>query len=194
MKKVALIIAAVLVFTGVSNAVVVPSGDDNEKAQHSVSIEIPTVALVDVEDADGEAQSINLTPDVSAIEAGEAVDFSTATDNSLWLNYTSVVAKNKKRDISAKIESGDLPEGVSLVLNVGGISSGNGEKGEAVSGKVTLGNTAKDIVKNIGSSYTESGKNKGHQLTYSLEMNNTEYADLVAASYNVEIVYTITDN
>jgi hypothetical protein len=147
-----------------------------------------------VEDADGEAQSINLTPDVSAIEAGEAVDFSTATDNSLWLNYTSVVAKNKKRDISAKIESGDLPEGVSLVLNVGGISSGNGEKGEAVSGKVTLGNTAKDIVKNIGSSYTESGKNKGHQLTYSLEMNNTEYADLVAASYNVEIVYTITDN
>jgi hypothetical protein len=188
MKKVALTITAVLF------ALTVVIADDNKEAQHSVSIEIPTVALVDVEDADGEAQTINLTPDVSAIEAGEAVDFSTATDNSFWLNYTSVVAKNKKRNITAKIESGDLPEGVSLVLSVGGISTGNGTKGEAVSGTITLGKNAKDIVKNIGSCYTESGSNKGHQLTYSLDMDNSSYDELIADSYSVEVVYTITDN
>jgi hypothetical protein len=192
MKKLSVIIATVLFSFGVANAVVVPTGDDDNTATHAVSINIPTVALVDVEGSDGEAISINLAPDVSALEAGEAVDFSTANDNSLWLNYTSVVASDQTRSVTASI-SGTLPVGVSLKLQAGGISTGNGTRGSSA-GQITLTETGQNVVTGIGSAYTESGENKGHQLTYTLDMNNSSYASLVADdNYNVTVTYTITE-
>jgi hypothetical protein len=192
MKKLSVIIATVLFSFGVANAVVVPTGDDDNTATHAVSINIPTVALVDVEGSDGEAISINLAPDVSALEAGEAVDFSTANDNSLWLNYTSVVASDQTRSVTASI-SGTLPVGVSLKLQAGGISTGNGTRGSSA-GQITLTETGQNVVTGIGSAYTESGENKGHQLTYMLDMNNSSYASLVADdNYSVTVTYTITE-
>jgi hypothetical protein len=192
MKKLSVIIATVLFSFGVANAVVVSTGDDDNTATHAVSINIPTVALVDVEGSDGEAISINLAPDVSALEAGEAVDFSTANDNSLWLNYTSVVASDQTRSVTASI-SGTLPVGVSLKLQAGGISTGNGTRGSSA-GQITLTETGQNVVTGIGSAYTESGENKGHQLTYTLDMNNSSYASLVADdNYNVTVTYTITE-
>ena len=79
--------ATVLFISGLSMAVkpVTPStGDtDTKEASHNVGITIPTVAIVDIEEEGGnEASTITLTPDVSSLEAGAAVDFSTATDNS----------------------------------------------------------------------------------------------------------------
>jgi hypothetical protein len=192
MKKLSVIIATVLFSIGVANAVVVPTGDDDNTATHTVAINIPTVALVDVEDADGEATTINLAPDISALEAGEAVDFSTANDNSLWLNYTSVVASEQTRNITASI-SGTLPSGISLKLQAGGISTGNGARGNSA-GQITLSENGQNVVTDIGSAYTESGENKGHQLTYVLDMNNNSYAGLIAAdNYNVTVTYTITE-
>jgi hypothetical protein len=191
MKKLSVIIATVLFSFGGANASV-STGDDDNTATHAVAITIPTVALVDVENAEGEATTINLTPDVSALEAGEAVDFSTANDNSLWLNYTSVVASEQTRNITASI-SGTLPSGVSLKLQAGGISTGNGTLGSSA-GEVVLSATGQNVVAGIGSAYTESGENKGHQLTYTLDMNNSSYSTLVANNnYNVTVTYTITE-
>lgn len=192
MKKVTLTIASAFLFTGITMATPVVDSD-NKTTSHSVKIEIPTVALIDIEGTDGEAGTINLTPNVEGLEAGAAVDFSTATDNSLWLNYTSIVTSNKTRNITVALnDENNLPKGVSLVVTAGSITSGKGKKGTA-SEKVTLAKNAQNLVTGIGSCYTESGHGKGHQLTYALEMDNDKYADLMANSYTVEITYTITD-
>jgi hypothetical protein len=190
MKKLSVIFAAVLFSFGVANAVSQTDGDSKE-ATHMIGITIPTVALVDVE-ADGtEATTINLTPDVSKLEAGEAVNFSSATDNSLWLNYTSIVENNKKRNITAAISS-ELHSGVSLKLLAGPISSGKGSVG-ASAGEITLSKTAQNLVTTIGSCFTETGNGKGHRLTYTLDMNNEKYNELKAESYDITVTYTITD-
>jgi len=204
MKKSVSIIAALIFTTGVTMAsqpmVVVPTGDDTNEASHHVGITVPTVALVDVEGADGEAGTINLAPDVSGLEAGESVDFSSATDNSLWLNYTSIVKGNSHgddsnaRSISAKISDGSLPGGIKLRLTVGGISSGNGTRGQSAAKSKELKNNAEDVVTGIGTCYTESGENKGHQLTYSLDMDNGNYQALTAGSYEVTVQYTISED
>jgi len=199
MKKVVLTIAAFLFVTGVTFA---QDNNDSNEASHKVEIKVPTVALVDVEGADGEVQSISLEPTVENLEAGSAVDFSTATDNSLYLQYTSIVAgkENKEnssntRKITAEISEGasGLPNGLHLLLTAGGASSGNGKKGQSVADKLELSSKAQDVITGIGSCYTESGKNKGHQLTYTLNMNNENYQTLIADTYQVTVQYTISE-
>jgi len=190
MKELSKIIASIVLIFGMSNVVIAQNSNDTNEASHSVEITIPTVALVDVEGIDGEATTINLTPEFSALEAGEAVDFSSASDNSLWLNYTSVVAQEQTRNITASI-SGSLPSGVSLKLLASGVTTGNGARGTAGE-QITLSETAKNLITGIGSAYTENGHEKGHQLTYSLDMDNESYSSLVASDYEVTVTYTIT--
>lgn len=169
-------------------------GDNSGQTSHGVEISIPTVAMVDVEGPDGnEAGTINLTPDVSSLEAGSAIDFSTATDQSLWLNYTSIVGSNQdSRNITAEI-SGSLPNGISLKLSAGSVSSGKGTRGDSA-GEISLSGTAKNLVTGIGSGFTESGYQKGHQLTYALDMDDNNYTNLSAGNYEVIVTYTITGN
>lgn len=190
MKKLSLVIASFVLVFGMSNVVIAQDNNDTNEASHSVGITIPTVALIDVEGAGGEATTINLIPDFSALEAGEAVDFSSASDNSLWLNYTSVVAADQTRNITASI-SGNLPSGVSLKLLASGVTTGNGTRGTAGE-QITLSETAQNLITGIGSAYTGNGTEKGHQLTYSLDMNNDSYSNLVANDYEVTVTYTIT--
>ena len=196
MKKSVLTIAAALFISGLTFGA---DYNDTKKASHDVSITIPTVALVDVEGNGGnEATSINLTPSVTNLEAGSAVDFSSVSDNSLWLNYTSIVEEEghnntSERDITVEIDNENkLPKGVSLLLSAGSVTTGNGKRGQAASGTITLEKTPKKLVTSIGSCYTESGSQKGHQLTYKLSMDNSKYADLVAKAYEVEVTFTIT--
>jgi len=191
MKKLSLIFAAVFIF-GVGNVVKAQDYNDSNNATHGVNITIPTVALVDVEGSDGnEAGTINLTPDVSGIDAGEAVNFTSATNSDLWLNYTSVVGSGQTRAISASI-TGTIPSGVSLNLEASSTTTGEGALG-SVTGPKTLGSDGKVLVTGIGSGYTESGYEKGRQLTYSLDMDDDSYADLVGGdSYNVTVTFTIT--
>lgn len=198
MKKLVLTIAAALFISGLTFAA---DNNDNKSASHNVSITIPTVALVDIEAPDGsEASSINLSPDVTNLEAGSAVNFTSATDKSLWLNYTSIVQgegqnNTTEREINVEIDNENkLPKGVSLLLSAGNVTTGKGKRGEPVSGTLTLTKTAKKLIGSIGSCYTESGYQKGHQLTYSLSMDNDKFADLVAESYEVEVTFTITGN
>ncbi len=212
MKKLSVIIATVLFSFGVANTALAQagqgsginhgaalvggvggstSGNNNNEASHGVNISIPTVTLVDVEGTDGEAGTINLTPDITNLEAGSAVDFSNATNKSLWLNYTSIVEDKKTRNITAAISS-ELHSGVSLKLLAGSISSGKGSVGESA-GEITLTKTAQNLVTAIGSCYTETGNGKGHQLNYTLDMDNEKYTNLKAESYEITVTYTITD-
>lgn len=195
MKKFTLTLATIFlaatVFAGNDNNG--NAGSDSNEATHKIGITIPDVALVDVESEDNNLD-ITLQPSVEALEAGSAVDFSNVKDESLWLNYTSIVQdKNKKRKITAKLSGEELPEGITIQLTASSRSASG--KGTTGSGKTqTLSSKeAKDIVTGIGSCYTESGAKKGHQLTYKMSVDNDQYADFLAKSYNIDVLFTITD-
>jgi len=188
MKKLSVIIAAVLFSFGVVNA-----QTDTNEASHGVNISIPTVSIIDIEGPDGESPTINLTPSYDGLEAGAAVNFSSATNNDLWLNYTSIVSPDQTRSINAAITEGSLPAGVSLKVVAGSASAtGNGTKGSPES-VINLSSTAAPLVTGIGSAYTGDGHSNGHQLTYTLDMADESYANLVADDYSVTVTYTITE-
>jgi len=168
------------------------TGSDMNEAQHGVEITIPTISIVDIEGTDGESPAINLTPSYDGLEAGAAVNFSSATNSNLWLNYTSIVDSDQIRSITAAI-TGVLPSGVTLNLLAGSAAStGNGTKGSS-EGVITLSSTAADLITGIGSAYTGDGHSNGHQLTYTLDMADDSYANLVADDYSVTVTYTITE-
>ena len=89
----------------------------------------------------------------------------------------------------------DLPEGITIELAISSdAGKGKGKVGKAENGAKTLSTHGVDIVKDIKSCYTGTGSEKGHNLTYSLKMNEDKYGDLEADSYEVDITYTITGN
>jgi hypothetical protein len=186
MKKLAVISAAILTLAFANNV----SAQDNTTGAHSVTISIPEVALLDLEGG----SSITLAP-TAPTEAGNAFDFSSATDNSIWVNYSSIVAATKSRTVTAQISSGTVPTGLLLKVAAGAFAgTGKGNLGEAGS-QVTLSSSAQAVISGIGSCYTGNGATNGHQMTYSLVLNSTDdYDELVQGSTTVSVTYTITDD
>ena len=189
MKKFTIILAAL--FSVFSTSVFAQDDNDDE---HDVNVKIPEVALVDVEGAN---RTITLAPEAPT-EAGEFLDFSNATDNSLWLNYSSVVGSKTEpsRRVTVAITNGSVPDGMDLYVNAGSASTGEGDHGKP-SGKIKLTGTASDLVTGIGSCYTETGTENGHQLTYALQLSGD--ADAVSNidfddANTLTITYTLTDN
>lgn len=184
MKKVLLSIAISLFAFGIAAA------QDTQSASHNVTINIPNVAVVDIE---GASTDITLGATFSG-EAGDALGFAD-TDNSLWLNYTSVVpSSSTTRTISAKIESGSLPAGVKLKVAAGAPTGGAGTKGSSVGSAIELSTTDQPLITGIGSCYTGNGANNGSNLTYSLELQANGFANLISTSTTVQVTYTIADN
>lgn len=187
MKKVAVALATILTLA-ISNNVLAQA--DNTASSHTVTISIPEVALLDLEGG----STITLTP-TAPTEAGNAFDFTSATNNSIWVNYSSVVATGTLRTVTAQISSGSVPTGLLLKVAAGTYTgAGKGNLGEAGS-QITLSSTAQSIITGIGSCYTETGSSKGHQLTYNLVLNSVnDYDKLVTGDVNVSVTYTITDD
>ncbi len=190
MKKITLTFATVLLLFGYGFA---QDNNDNSEAAHAVVINIKSHALVDVESEKGEASFINLSP-AAPKEAGLGLDFSKATDNSLWLNYSSIVKAKEKRVISVAMKE-ELPKGVEIFLAASkDVGAGKGKVGEANSEGQKLSANGIKLITNIGSCYTGSGFKKGHNLTYSLKMDESKYGKLTTGDYKVEVIYTITGN
>ena len=188
MKKFIIILATIATLTNLN------AQNDSNSDAHDVVINIPEVALVDVE---GTNKTITLSPEAPT-EAGEFLDFSNATDNSLWLNYSSVIGSKTEasRNVTVAITNGYVPSGMELYLTAGAISTGKGQTGESA-GKVKLSNTATNVVTGIGTCYTDNGENAGHQLTYALQLADEQ--DAVASidfdeATTLTITYTLTDN
>jgi len=190
MKKLSLVISALVLLA--YGTVKADSGDD----QHQVTIGINAHALVDVESASG-SSSISLSP-VAPSEAGLGLDFSNAVNTDLWLNYSSIVSSNdKKNKIFAKI-NGTLPTGVSLELAVSDpVEGGAGRVGAPKNGngnKITLTDSEQEVIHNIRSCYTGNNAGNGHNLTYSLKLDEeSDYGDITESSADVNIVYTIIE-
>ncbi|MCB0734650.1 MAG: hypothetical protein KDC76_08715 [Bacteroidetes bacterium] len=187
MKKLILISFAVL------TALQIQAQDSKEKGQN-VQIEIPDVAIMDLEATNGKSIVLNVN---APTEAGLPVDFSDARDSSLWLNYSSVCGKGKssKRKVQAKITSGSLPSYMRLVVEATNDAGyGDGDVGVPNNRKF-LSTHDQTIVKNIETCYTGDGVGKGHQLIYSLELKNNKYDEIdFDDATTLTILYTISND
>ncbi|MBK8500971.1 MAG: hypothetical protein IPL46_01535 [Saprospiraceae bacterium] len=168
--------------------------DDNDDV-HNVIIQLPEVALLDLEAAAG--TSISLAPKAPN-EAGQALDFSGETNSDIWINYSSIVGSKKEpsRDIMVQITGGSVPEGLLLTVSAGeDAGMGDGRMGKPQA-PVILNKISQKVITGVGSSYTGNGVAKGHQLTYSLALDEKEgsYEKLDFDNSNtLAITYTLTD-
>ncbi len=166
--------------------------DDNIDA-HDLKVVIPEVALLDIEPS---TALITLTP-AAPTEAGLPIDFTSSTNNSLWLNYSSIIGSTTEptRKVTVAV-TGELPTGANLKVLAGSYTgSGAGTTG-APTAIVTLAAVATgyDIITGIGSCYTGNGANNGHNLTYSLTENTGSYGSLdFDEDYTVTVTYTLSD-
>ncbi len=165
---------------------------DDIDHDHDIVITVPPIALVDVEGA----SSITLEP-ATITEAGEALDFTSISNDTLWLNYSSIIETgvDNTRDIYVKY-TGTLPGGTSIDLTAAAHSgSGGGDLPVGASSTLTLTNSDQTLFSGIGSAYTGDGYNNGHQLTYELNSTPANYGDLDAASSTtITVTFTISDN
>lgn len=191
MKRLHLIWIVLCLFTQQSYA-----QNDLNDGNGTVAIEIPEVALVDLESSSG--KNVSLVID-NPEEAGEGVNLASASDSSTWLNYSSIRSSttDPNRSIYARIISGSVPNGLKLkVKPLGYYGSGDGALGAPVNGngRVLNGNDRR-LIKNIKSCYTGDGPGNGHQLIYFLELRNNGYKKLrFDVSNAVAVLYTISDN
>lgn len=164
MKKLLIIIASYLLLFRVAAAFTDDTNSDSNTATHAVEVTIPTIAIVDIYSTNGGTATIELLPNTTALEAGSAVDFSDATDNSLWLNYTSVIGKNQSlRNITVDMSGDALPEGVSLNLEASSAyntSNGNGN-GNGNGNSNSNGNGNNNGNGNENNNGNGNGNNKG---------------------------------
>ena len=171
------------------------NAQDNNQAFQNVTINIPEVALLDLEATN--STTINLSPE-GPTEAGEALDFSNSTNSDIWINYSSIVGSKTEssRDVTVSITSGSVPQGMTLKVKAGEDAGfGDGKMGTSTS-TITLNSNAQKVIQGVGSAYTGNGPSKGHQLTYELSLDNEKgsYAALdFDQSNTIAVTYTLTD-
>ena len=162
-----------------------------ENGQVSVSFSLPEVALVDVEPDDDNSIQFTILP---GTESGEKPEVGNASNNSLWLNYSSALPANlSSRSITAEVSQGVVPPGIQLFLEASHFQgNGRGIRGQS-SGKIELTGSPRPVISGIGNCYTGDGINSGHQLTFSIAIDDA--AEMGSAGeHNFVILYTLTDN
>lgn len=190
MKNLASIVSifTIILLSFTSNAIASDSNSDN----HIVTISIPEVALLDLEGAG----SIILEPS-QPTEPGEGLDFSTATNSDAWLNYSSVVAAGKSRNITVKLQSDNVPAGLTLKVEANSYQGeGKGTMGNPVQNAVSLNADAngQTLISGIGSCYTGDDISNGHNLVYSLEIDPDTYGQLKQDETDITVIYTLTED
>lgn len=191
MKKLVATFAVVVFLLGTA------IGQDTNSASHNINVSIASTALVDIEGG----STFTLTPNVGNEAGAQPFSFTGVSNNTLWLNYTSVKDEdNQTRSISATLSYDDtsLPAGMSVVLTPDAAASGgSGDKGTVDESAIVLDQSQTNghtFVTGIGSCYTGNGTNNGVNLVYSLQLNDSQFSTIEAGNYTATITYTITDN
>ncbi|MBN1821845.1 MAG: hypothetical protein JXR31_14720 [Prolixibacteraceae bacterium] len=166
------------------------NGQDDED-DCSLAFSIPEIALLDIEPTGMSNISLTLTTNP---ESGLPVATSGATNDDLWINYTSCLATgSSNRSVSVHIASGSVPGGLRLRLTSSSYSgSGQGSFGTPA-GTINLSATPQTIISGIGRCYTGNGQNNGHKLNYSLSISNYNLLKY-NNSTTIQIAFTLTDN
>ncbi|CEJ70900.1 hypothetical protein SAMN05421866_4217 [Chryseobacterium oranimense] len=192
MKKLNLSLTVCLIAAAFSGSL---KAQDTNTDNHTITISIPEVALVDIEPAATKNITLGFT---APTEAGNPITPSTS-NSTLWLNYSSIKSvADPTRNVSVKVNA--LIPGIDInVTAAAATGSGAGTLGTP-SAQLTLSAADQTIISGIGSAYTGNGANNGHNLTYALAAGSgpggvAAYADLQATASTVATVtYTISDN
>ena len=126
-----------------------PKDDSQSTAKHDIKVGIPSYSLVGVSSTSG----IELKPGVPTV-AGEGLNFSasSASDESVWLNYSSILEGNSSNSISVTMTGDNLPDGVDIELIASAdAGKGKGETGSAKNTTITLDGHGQDIITRITS-------------------------------------------
>ncbi len=155
-------------------------------ATHSVSLNVPQVAMISVVEGSGGSNSVSLQfANLSA--AGEWFTEVTSTE-AIYLRLSSLKPGNdRKVQVAANV-----PAGLTLKVTAGTNTGGKGTTG-APNANVVIGSTASDLITGIGSGYTGNTSNHGFPLTYKLSVDEDEVANLAAGNTAVTVTYTITE-
>lgn len=188
MKKLSLVSVLVFFFAVVTSA-------QSKTVSHDLRVTIPHYAMV------GLSSTEDITLIATAPEtAGEGLKFTSATNNTKYLQYSSIMASNNATNsisVSMTNVGTGLPEGVTIEVQAEKKSSGGkGNRGTGVDSPIVLSTSeSKDIVTGIKNCYTGTGTN-GHKLTYALKMADTDesYEALTSGNFDVTVTYTITEN
>lgn len=181
MKKGLLYVGMMVVAMGFATSNVM--AQDTGEAGQAVTYTLPAMKILDVE---GVAPTLTF---VAPIQAGDAI--ADATNNTSWINYTSIVENLATNKVSVAI-TGTVPAGTTLkVVAAAHAGTGNGTYGTPAPA-VTLSATAQNLITTIGSCYTGDGNTNGHQLTYTWSVIPGSYASVVAAAgAGITATYTI---
>ena len=113
------------------------------------------------------------------------------TDESQWLNYTTLAhPSDPSFSITVEISSGIIPEGLELQVEASSYIGMSKGKPGSPSRKIVLSHRPRVLISNIGTCYTGSGRNEGHQLIFSFIIK--DYAKLKSGVSTIYIQYTIT--
>jgi hypothetical protein len=171
------------------------NAQDTNTDNHTITISVPEVALVDIEPAATKNITLGFT---APTEAGQPV-VATAANTTLWLNYSSIKSvADPTRNVSVSLNA--LIPGIDVHLTAAAATGAGGGTLGTPSAQLTLSAANQTIISGIGSAYTGNGVNNGHNLTYALAPGSgpggvAAYADLQAAATTVATVtYTISDN
>ncbi|KUJ50556.1 hypothetical protein [Chryseobacterium sp. JAH] len=192
MKRITLTLAMSLAAFAFSANLKAQSDDTND--DHTITITVPEVALVDIEPSASKNISLGFT---APTEAGLPITPS-GTNNTLWLNYSSIKSvADATRTVSVKVDA--IIPGIDIKVTAGAATgTGDGTLGTPTA-QLTLTAVDQTIISGIGSAYTGDGANNGHNLTYTLDAGSSSgtalYADLEAVTNaGTTVTYTISDN
>ncbi|WP_297088640.1 hypothetical protein [uncultured Draconibacterium sp.] len=159
----------------------------NEK-KLTVNYSFNPIALIDIEPDIN--NSIQFEVIANTNSGGEPIMTNTSSA-SLWLNYTSVT-NSETRDIKARIEGGNLPDGVKLLLSASAYKgAGKGKTGQPV-GEIALSSEDQVIISGVGNCYTGDGMQNGHALDFELVLD--DFSKLSAVNESIlTILYTISE-
>lgn len=112
-------------------------------------------------------------------------------DDSRWLNYTILMKDQEPHyAITAQLIAGEVPKGTVIRLRAGSyFGPGEGKTG-IPTGEIILSETPQVIIEQIGTSHTGNGLNVGHQLFYTIEIQ--DFAKFEEISSSIHILFTIT--
>jgi hypothetical protein len=171
------------------------NAQDTNTDNHTLTISVPEVALVDIEPAATKNITLGFT---APTEAGNPI-VPNAANSTLWLNYSSIKSvADPTRNVSVKMNA--IIPGIDIHLTAAAATGSGGGTLGTPSAQLTLSAADQTIVSGIGSAFTGNGANNGHNLTYALAAGSgpggvATYADLQATATTVATVtYTISDN
>lgn len=169
----------------------VGEGSAQSQAHLMFNLNLPDIALIDVEPKENNNITLSVPPPV---RAGEGLDVSLVRNEELWINYTTSRRSNGAyRSVQVAMD-GIVPAGMRIKLSASPRAAGKGGGVfGAPSGTLTLGSSPQTLVSGIGGCFTGNGVNSGHQLVFTLEVTDYALIEQVQDA-NLLLTYTLVDN